>query len=310
MTKQKRTPKVGVALLAYNQGQYVDDAIESLKKQTFQDFEVYLADDGSNDGITANKLKTLEYDKITKRIIDGKNLGNAKRRRQLHSIIKNDYMIDFCGDDILAPEFLEKLVCFLDKNPKYGAVCTNVKMFRSDVDVNSLYSYDKNKMKLPDMLVTCNILGSSLVRRKALDGIDLEWPLKRRYDWNKFIAMLKKGWKLGLVEEPLFYYRQVDNSLSHLTLKEDDVAFMKELMKRYPDEFEKNYKEIICLLCEKYAELQGGKNWLEQQYHNLNEEIDRLNGVIEDLNETNSRLMIKRRIKRFLKKLIAKEEER
>ncbi len=81
--------KVGVFLFAYNQGKYLDDAIESLKKQTYQNFEVILVDDASNDGFTPDKIRSIEYDKITKKVLHTTNLGSPKRRRQYDEQAKN-----------------------------------------------------------------------------------------------------------------------------------------------------------------------------------------------------------------------------
>ena len=91
--KNEKVPKVGISLLAYNQGKFVDEAIESLKKQTFQDFEVFLADDGSDDGFTREKLEEVEYDKITQKFLHKENIGNAKRRAQQYKIMKNEYIL-------------------------------------------------------------------------------------------------------------------------------------------------------------------------------------------------------------------------
>ena len=200
MKEERTIPKVGVALLAYNQGNYVDAAIESLKRQKFQDFEVYLIDDGSDDGYTPAKLAGIEYDKITKKFLHKKNIGSPGRRKQYDLLMQNEYIINFCGDDILDPMFFYETVNFLDKNKKYGAVSTNIRLFnKNPKEFYYEKKYDANKMNAPTMLVNCNVLGSSLMRKEALEKIDLRWSLKRCYDWNRWIAMLESGWKIGLV---------------------------------------------------------------------------------------------------------------
>lgn len=291
-------PKVGIALLAYNQGKYIDEAIESLRKQTFQDYEVLLIDDGSNDGFTPEKLESIQFEKISKKFLHKTNIGGPKRRKQYDEKMQNEYILNFCGDDILAPTFLEKTVAFLDHNPKYGAVCTNLKI----VDENNVHAayehkYDKDTMCFPDMLISCNMLGSSLIRRKALDGINLEWPLRRYYDWNRWNAMLNAGWKLGLVPESLFYYRQVEGSLSHSGNKEDDIAFRKELIKRYGDIYKKYYQEIIIQLYSRMAELQEGRDWLDAQYNNMQKEIERLNNEVQLYKNESAWQQLKRNFK-------------
>jgi len=48
---------------AYNQGAYINDAIDSLKKQTFQNFKVLIVDDVSTDNVTTDILKKIKYNK-------------------------------------------------------------------------------------------------------------------------------------------------------------------------------------------------------------------------------------------------------
>ena len=68
MMKNEHIPKVGISLLAYNQGKYIEEAIDALKGQSFQDFEVFLIDDASDDGYTTEILKNIKYEKIRKNI--------------------------------------------------------------------------------------------------------------------------------------------------------------------------------------------------------------------------------------------------
>ena len=313
MTKQEKTPKVGVALLAYNQGQYVDDAIESLKKQTFQDFEVFLLDDGSDDGVTPKKLEEVEYDKITKKFLYKERVGNAKRRSGQYKKMQNEYILDFCGDDVLAPDFLEKTVAFLEKNHDYGAVSVNIKIF--DDDIKNSYSekrFDPKKMNLQTVLARNQILGSSLMRKKALDETDLSGGFTRYQDWDRWISMMEAGWKIGLVPEFLFYYRQVPTSLSHSASVADELDIRKKILKKHAKSYSKYYSEVIVDIEQAFLEIQEGKNWLEGQYNNMDKKIKRLNSIVEDLEKTNvelrTELAKKHRVKRLVKRLIVKKE--
>lgn len=49
----------------YNLGDYIDESIESLEYQTYNNFEVMIADDASTDKNTINKLKKLNYLRIS-----------------------------------------------------------------------------------------------------------------------------------------------------------------------------------------------------------------------------------------------------
>lgn len=229
-------PRIGIIMPAYNQGLYIDEAIESLKLQTFQNFIVHIVDDGSDDGITPAKLKKIKYDKAN--IFHNKtNKGVVYRQLEHYKIINTEYVVIICGDDKIAPTFLEETIKFLDENQNYGAVGTDIQHFGDD---ESYISLDSDKCKLPDMLFCNSFLGSSLMRKKALDELNLS-RVTRYQDWERWIGMLSNNWKLGVINRPLFHYRKHSESLSATAnleqeLKVREIIFIVSIAR-------------ICFLC-------------------------------------------------------------
>lgn len=292
MTPGEKQPKVGIALLAYNYGKYIDEAIDSLRAQTFQDFEVLLIDDGSNDDFTAEKLKTLKYEKITRREINKKNMGNAYRRREAYGMLRNQYILDMSGDDKLMSEFLEKTVKYLDEHPECGAVSVNLLEYMDDFSGEPFYEYkyDAKKMRIPEMLVECHFLGSSLMRKAALDETDLTGGFKRYLDWDKWISMLEAGWNLGLVPEPLFCYRVHADSLSHSSTAETEAEVFAQIVKKHSSLYKKYAPQVeVGLFHSLFATVRDNDEVLREnterkkKINDLEEEISVLKGKIIDL---------------------------
>ena len=279
-----KEPMVGVFMPAYNQGEYIDDAIESLKGQTFQNFVVHIVDDGSDDGKTLQKLKSIRYEKA-KVYLNSDNRGVAFRAREHYKMFKTKYVMVLCADDKLAPEFLEKTVEFLENSPEYGAVSTDILEYWDDFNGEPFYkfTYDAKQMGFPEMLVRCNCLGSSLMRKKALETSDLSGGFKRYQDWDRYVSMIEAGWKLGVVNEPLFLYRQHLDSLSHTSDLKKGMDFFDKMLKKHAESYKKYYDGVERGIYYLYLEQQEGKNWLEQQYKNHLKEIERLNKEIEGL---------------------------
>src|SRR5262249_34342696 len=71
-------PKVSVIIPCYNLGQYVDEAVQSVLDQTFQDFEILIVNDGSTDPET-NRLLT-GYDRPKTRVMATENRGLPSAR--------------------------------------------------------------------------------------------------------------------------------------------------------------------------------------------------------------------------------------
>lgn len=319
----KEHPIVGIFMPAYNQGHFIDDAIDSLKKQTFQDFVVHIVDDGSNDGETPKKLESIKYDKA-KIFLNEDNKGVAYRARMHYRKLKTKYIMVLCADDVLAPEFLEKTVEYMEKYEDCGAVSTNLKLFsETPNDAFYLSEYCEKKMTLPHLLARNRVLGSSLMRTKALEETDLSGGFVRYQDWDRWISMTEKGWKIGLIKEPLFYYRQDFKSLSHMAKIEDEMEIRKKLLVKHKDNYQKYYAEVILDMEYAFLEMKEGKDWLDDQYHKhtreikkinqeikeLNQVIEAKNGVIDELNnelerQDSLRFLLRKRIKKVAKKVL------
>ena len=48
-------PRISVLLPCFNDGQWIDEALDSVRQQTFQDFEIVVVDDGSTDAATVRE---------------------------------------------------------------------------------------------------------------------------------------------------------------------------------------------------------------------------------------------------------------
>ena len=71
-------PTVSVIIPCYNYGQYIDEAVDSVLNQTFQDFEIIIVNDGSTDEYTINRL--ISYNKPKCQIINTGNNGICSAR--------------------------------------------------------------------------------------------------------------------------------------------------------------------------------------------------------------------------------------
>ena len=104
-----RNPKVTVIIPAYNAEAYIGRCLDSVLKQSFDDFEILVVDDGSKDG-TGDVVK--EYAKNDKRVryIKQKNIGVAKTRNKAVKLAKGEFIAFMDNDDYIDEDYLEKLL--------------------------------------------------------------------------------------------------------------------------------------------------------------------------------------------------------
>ncbi|MCW7462928.1 glycosyltransferase family 2 protein [Leptospira limi] len=109
-------PKVSVIMPAYNAALYLEESVNTLLKQSFQDWELLLVDDCSKDE-TAKIAKELEsQDKRIHFIQKEKNSGSADTRNQGIKLAKGEYIAFLDADDLWEPDFLEIMIPFMEKN--------------------------------------------------------------------------------------------------------------------------------------------------------------------------------------------------
>lgn len=282
-TPDNYTAKVGILLATYNQGAYMDDAIASLKNQTFQDFIVLAVDDASTD-TTPEALKKVTYDKVVKKIFLNKNVGIGNVVRKYLPLLDAEFLFVFCADDMLDPTYIEQCLHFLENNPKHGAVATWIENFGARTDI--MTHITEERIRLPEMLFENSFLGSSLVRRVAMEQIGFGnkgQDFQKHNDYDRWVSILENGWKLGVIKQPLFKYRRLHTSLSSSINVADELAFQKVFIKKHLSLFRKYADKISLFHIERFLndkvwvqELKEGRDWLTAEYERLSKENDEL----------------------------------
>jgi len=117
---EKKTvqPKLSVLIASYNHQDYIAETLRSLEKQTFQDFEIVIVDDGSTD-------KTVEVAKNAQsraQIYTQENQGVVAARNRGVSMAKGKYICFIDSDDVVLPERFEKQVAMLEGDNELGLV--------------------------------------------------------------------------------------------------------------------------------------------------------------------------------------------
>lgn len=104
--------QVSVLIPAYNCSKYIGPAIESVLAQTFQDFEIIVVDDGSEDE-TASVVK--QYDSVRYVYQEHAGVSVARNRALKEARAKLVTFLD--ADDLMVPDKIEKQLLYLDAHP-------------------------------------------------------------------------------------------------------------------------------------------------------------------------------------------------
>lgn len=202
--------KVSVIMGIYNCESTLEESIKSLLVQTYQNFEVILCDDNSDDD-TYNIAKNFcdKYPQKFKLLRNDKNMGLNYTLNKCLKVSKGDYIARMDGDDISLPRRFESQVKFLENNSEISIVSSNMVYF----DENGQWGIGKSK-KIPtkDDLVrgTPFAHAAAMVRKNAyslVNNYSVKKRLLRVEDYHLWIKMYSKGLVGYNIQEPLYMMR-------------------------------------------------------------------------------------------------------
>lgn len=142
---------VSVLIPCYNTGRFLPDAIESVLNQTYQDFEIIIVDDGSQDN-TAEVV--ARYPRV--RYFPCPHRGVSAARNTAISLAHGEILAFLDADDMWTPDKLEKQVGYLASHPDCQLVFTQAANFfegpDGTMDVRQQQLYDA---ALENCIITC-----------------------------------------------------------------------------------------------------------------------------------------------------------
>jgi glycosyltransferase involved in cell wall biosynthesis len=209
-------PKVSVIIPAYNAIAYLKEAVDSVLKQTFTDFEVLIVDDGSSDG-TVEWASQIPDPRV--RLISQENQGSSGARNTGITAAQGEYIALLDADDIWQPTKLQKQVRYLEENPSIGLVDTWTVLINQQGQstgkiVVSYAEGDDVWKQLVQFKPVCPCDSTPLIRRRCFETVGLfntELPFLEDLDmWIR----LASQYRFGVIKEPLVQYRQHPGSKS------------------------------------------------------------------------------------------------
>ena len=193
-------------------------AIDSVLQQTFQDFTLFLVDDGSTDDTRKDCRAHLDSPKV--RYIYKDNGGLASARNTGIRASTGEFICFIDDDDIWRPDKLQRQVEFVDYElselDDWGLVFTWIELIDEKGDTIG-YRGHHNTGSLYRDLFFGNIIdapSSVLVKRGVFDEVGLfDESLKRCQDWDMWLRVAK-NYLIFPIKEYLVRYREHTNRLS------------------------------------------------------------------------------------------------
>ncbi len=213
-----RDIKVSVLMLAYNQLQYIDDAIRSVVlQQTNFDYELIIGDDGSTDGTMARCREWQQRYPNCIRVLDHReNVGLARNFVRTYNQANGKYIAICEADDFWTDRHkLQIQVDFLDSHPEY-AMCFHrvVNYYQTDGSKSLSNGGQKPVMTINDVALCNYITNVSVCYRGGRDLIPLPAWMDQvtSYDLVMHLLSLQHG-KVYYMRRVMAVYRKLETSI-------------------------------------------------------------------------------------------------
>jgi glycosyltransferase involved in cell wall biosynthesis len=224
------SPLVSVVCLCYNHARFVQEAIESVLNQTYPHVELVVVDDNSTDDSVLRIKNALTNSPDVKTIFFDRNKGNCKAFNEGFRKTKGDFIIDLSGDDILAPDRIEKGVeDFQLHDQKTGVNFTDAQLIDEQGNALGFHSDRFPHDTIPQGDVYSNILSryfintpTMMMRRDVLVQLG-GYDEALAYEDFDFWVRSSRDFNYSYTPEPLVKRRIVARSLGRSQLRKGSL---------------------------------------------------------------------------------------
>ena len=190
--------KVSIIIPCYNSGKTIVKTVKSIEDQTWNNIELIIVNDGSDDTYTSKVLSNL----ANARIINQENLGLSSARNKGIQSSKGKYVFFLDADDWIEVDAISKMMqCMKDNN-------SNI-IFSDTILEGERHGLRKKNYNFFEQLFVNHIPYCLLIKKELFKKVgNYDEEMKVGYeDWEFNIRLAKAGFFPKRIEQPLFHYR-------------------------------------------------------------------------------------------------------
>jgi glycosyltransferase involved in cell wall biosynthesis len=238
-------PKVSIIIPCYNQSEFIAEAIDSVKKQRFTDYEVIIINDGSTEkGAVEFLNKFADHHTVVLHIA---NCGVSAARNYAIKHSNGEYILPLDADDCIDELFLFETVAILDSMPEVEAVRTGVKYFGYLNHEEILPVYSRRRHLLQNLFFNTTLFRKSSFLNAG--GYDEQFLIGWE-DWDFFLRLVERESQVYTIERPYYFYRIKLSSRNADLQDGKKQKAEQQLYKKYLEMYMQYFPEPLSLLRE------------------------------------------------------------
>jgi len=239
---------VSIVIPYYNDSLFIEEAYKSALNQTYKNTEIIIVNDGSTES-ESNVLNRFKESKL--KVLYQVNKGLSAARNTGIKNSKGQFILLLDSDDKYDKYFIEEAISILLDQKNIGAVSSWGYRFTKN-NIKNIFKPTGKTQK--DFLFANAAIGTSLIRKECWEKIGgYDENMRDGYEDWEFYIRLTEFWNVQIIEKPLFYYRQKNNSMRLNALRKHDYKIKQYIFKKHKDIYIENYDFLINELLESYT---------------------------------------------------------
>ena len=237
-------PLVSVIMSVYNGEDWLDDAMQSIVKQTYDNWEFIVIDDASNETSqqTLNKYKS---DPRIRVIRQSQRNGLTRNLNIAASMIKGDLIARMDADDISYPDRFQKQVEYLQQHPETDLVAGFIEFIDEKGIPKGVWKDDRERITNEQIRAilpwrSCIAHPTVMFRKELFREFRYNETQTHSQDWDMWLQLADHGKILEKIPEPVLLYRVHDQSTTSLSNKGFALRKMQQTYKRYLQSVERS----------------------------------------------------------------------
>lgn len=213
----RKTPAVTVVIPAYNSARYIGEALDSLKAQTFDDYEVIVVNDGSDDREELERI--LKSHSLLITYLSQENKGVSAARNAAIRVGRGEFYAQLDADDQWTPDYLEVQLGILKENPDVVVVYPNATIIGDGVTAGLEFmkiSPSEGEVTFESLVQQkCVVMTCVTARMSAIRGAGMfDESIRSCEDFDLWLRIVNNGGRIVYHRRPLVLYRRHVGSLS------------------------------------------------------------------------------------------------
>lgn len=209
--EKTNNPLVSVIVPVYNVAPYIRESLNSVIRQTYKNLEILIIDDGSTD-VSGSICDEYAID-IRVRVIHQDHMGPSQARNAGIEASTGDYIAFLDSDDVLHPEFVQRMLTAMIKYAPDVVVCKNDRQSGAG-EGNQILDRKKALIELVCGQISWNVW-SKLFTKKSLENIRFPLETSRGEDMVFILRVFDLCSTVIELDEILYRYRERPGSLTY-----------------------------------------------------------------------------------------------